>query len=154
MAARAPVADWNDLQPLTRWLAERGRGVSMDDVEQLVEELGARVLAWFGDEVDLWITPTVPGLPPRVGAWSELAPSDAFAAAVELGPFTAPFNVSGLPAATVPVAMSASGLPIGVQLVGKSFADALVLSVARALENALPWRDRPYPFLAAGAAVR
>ena len=80
------------------------------------------------------ITPTVPVAPIPVGAWRGLSPGQVLARAATVGPFTAPFNVSGQPAASLPVGVSSAGHPIGVQLVGKPFADALLLSVCRILE--------------------
>jgi aspartyl-tRNA(Asn)/glutamyl-tRNA(Gln) amidotransferase subunit A len=53
-------------------------------------------------------------------------------------PFSYPFNLSQQPACTLPFGLTSSGLPIGVQLVGPMFGDALVLRAARALESTLP----------------
>ena len=69
-----------------------------------------------------------------------LPPAEAFARYAELGPFTAPFNVGGQPAASLPAGFTEDGLPIGVQIAGKPLADALVLALARTLEEAMPWR--------------
>ena len=77
--------------------------------------------------------------PPVIGAWRDLAPDQAFAQAAELGAFTALFNVSGQPAASVPAGLSAAGWPIGVQLAGRLLADGVVLAVSRQLEEAIPW---------------
>lgn len=134
--ANIPVPDWTVVQPLTRWLAAHGRGLTADDVAARIERLGAQVLAWFGD-ADLWVTPTVPVRPPRVGAWRALTPEATLAEAARIGPFTAPFNASGQPALSFPAGKSADGLPIGVQLVGQPLADGLVLAVARQLEEAM-----------------
>jgi Asp-tRNA(Asn)/Glu-tRNA(Gln) amidotransferase A subunit family amidase len=60
-------------------------------------------------------------------------------------PNTQAFNISGQPAASVPLAMSKSGLPIGVQIVGRQAEDALVLSLAGQLERAAPWAGRRPP---------
>jgi len=147
-AAQAPVHDWSLVQPLTRWLGEKGRGVKREDIARLMVKMSRQVLEWFGD-VDLWLTPTVAVAPPCVGAWREMSPSDAFAEASTLGLFTAPFNISGQPAASIPAAMSREGLPIGVQLVGRAMEDATVLAVSRQLEEALPWRHR-HPIEIAG----
>jgi len=54
-------------------------------------------------------------------------------------PFTVPFNLTGQPAITVPAARTASGLPVGLQIVGHRFADDLVLRAAAAYERANPW---------------
>jgi amidase len=53
------------------------------------------------------------------------------------------FNVFGLPCVAVPVARSAKGLPIGVQLVGRPFEERIVLAAAAVLEEALGGRQRP-----------
>jgi Asp-tRNA(Asn)/Glu-tRNA(Gln) amidotransferase A subunit family amidase len=92
----------------------------------------------FGD-ADAWISPTVPVAPPRVGAWRGLPPEQVFAQATKLGIFTAPFNLSGQPAASVPAGMSREGHPIGVQIAGKPLADALVLAIAYQIEREAPW---------------
>ena len=69
-----------------------------------------------------------------MGAFAGLPPAQGFGEAAKLGAFTAPFNVTGLPAVSVPLGVSISGLPIGVQVAGRPFADGLVLAVARLLE--------------------
>jgi amidase len=137
-AAQAPVHDWALTQRVTRWLGEHGRGLRREDVARVMAKMSRQVLEWFGD-VDLWVTPTVAVAPPKIGAWRDLAPPDAFAEAVKLGVFTAPFNVSGQPAISLPAGMTRTGHPIGVQIVGRQNADATVLAVARQIEDALPW---------------
>jgi len=52
---------------------------------------------------------------------------------------TWPFDVSGLPAISVPCGFTASGLPIGLQIVGAPFAEAAVLTLAYAYEQATSW---------------
>jgi Asp-tRNA(Asn)/Glu-tRNA(Gln) amidotransferase A subunit family amidase len=125
------------------------------------EELRARVERHFAD-ADLWVTPTVPILPPKVGSVRrDDPPARTFAALAPLGAFTAPFNISGQPAATLPAAVSSSGLPIGVQLVGRLYDDATVLGASRQLEEELGRlrpsrhpRDRGGPFLDGSPADR
>ncbi len=140
-AAAAPIPDWSEVQPLTRWLAERGRGITLAQVQQGVAALEARILAWFGD-VDLVLTPTVAVPPPRVHAFRDLPPEQILAGILPIGAFTAPFNASGQPAASFPMGLDPEGLPMGAQLVGGKHADALVLQVAAQLEEALPFRGR------------
>jgi aspartyl-tRNA(Asn)/glutamyl-tRNA(Gln) amidotransferase subunit A len=53
--------------------------------------------------------------------------------------FTATFNLSGNPAATVPAGLNEAGLPIGLQIVGPLHADALVMRAAACFEAARPW---------------
>lgn len=143
-AATAPVYDWALTQPVTRWLGERGMRVSHEDVVRIIRRLGAVVLETFGD-VDVWVTPTVAVAPPAIGAWKELSPPEAFREATKLGVFTAPFNISGQPAASVPAGLSRKGHPIGVQIAGKPLADGMVLALARQIEQHMPWADRIAP---------
>ena len=98
------------------------------------------------DRVDLLLTPTWAQLPPRHGTLDY--DDDRYTARswlsrlFEYGPFTAPFNVGGHPAISLPLGESAEGLPIGVQLVAARGDDELLLAVAADLEQAMPWRDR------------
>jgi aspartyl-tRNA(Asn)/glutamyl-tRNA(Gln) amidotransferase subunit A len=82
--------------------------------------------------VDLLITPVmrVPAPPLADGGGSG---SSASAAA---------FNVFGLPAVSVPCGFTGSGLPIGLQIVGAQHADAAVLALAHAYEQATVWHRR------------
>jgi amidase len=137
----APVPWPSRLQPVTRWLHQAGRGLPPAAVRAAQDELARRILAWFGD-ADLVLTPAVPVPAPAIGAWRELAPRDAFARAAELGCFTAPFNITGQPAASIPAGVASWGVPIGVQLAGRALADATVLAVSRQLEAAMPWIGR------------
>ncbi|HEX6005984.1 MAG TPA: amidase, partial [Burkholderiales bacterium] len=54
----------------------------------------------------------------------------------------APFNVTGSPALAVPVGFTKSGLPLGMQIVGKPFSEALLYRVARAYERETQWNER------------
>jgi aspartyl-tRNA(Asn)/glutamyl-tRNA(Gln) amidotransferase subunit A len=53
-----------------------------------------------------------------------------------------PFNHTGQPAITVPCGFTRSGLPVGLQIVGRRHADGAVLRAAAAFESARPWADR------------
>jgi amidase len=59
--------------------------------------------------------------------------------------FTIPHNIMGTPAMSLPLAMHSSGLPIGVQIAGRPADEHLVLQLATALEQAMPWRNRVPP---------
>lgn len=52
---------------------------------------------------------------------------------------TSPFDVFGLPAISIACGFTSSGLPIGLQIVGAPFAEATVLTMARAYEQATDW---------------
>jgi len=62
---------------------------------------------------------------------------------------TYPINFSGHPAASIPAGMAESDLPVGMQLIGRRYADADVLTASAAFERLRPWRDS-YRLAAAG----
>ena len=139
LIANTPLMRWSVAQPITRWLRDGGRGLKGANILALHQQLEARLLAWAGD--DLWLTPTVAVLPPRVGAYSQQGdPETVFHEVAKIGAYTASANVTGQPAISVPAAVSKSGLPIGVQLTGPLLSEALLLQVARQLEEARPWK--------------
>jgi amidase len=142
-----PFMRWSLAQPVTRWLAEPGRRLRREEVEALHRRLEARMLADLGDATDITLTPTVAVPPPRVGAFAGLPPADAFRAAALIGAFTAGFNVTGQPAASVPLGLTSDGLPMGLQIGARRFADADVLQLSRQLEEAMPWRARTAPLV-------
>jgi aspartyl-tRNA(Asn)/glutamyl-tRNA(Gln) amidotransferase subunit A len=55
---------------------------------------------------------------------------------------TGPFNLTGLPALSVPCGFTASGLPIGLQLVGRPFGEADLLAAGHAFQQATEWHRR------------
>jgi aspartyl-tRNA(Asn)/glutamyl-tRNA(Gln) amidotransferase subunit A len=59
--------------------------------------------------------------------------------------FSYPFNFTGQPACTVPAGVTLAGLPVGLQIVGRRFADLTVLQAAAAFEAARPWAARRPP---------
>ncbi len=120
------------VEPTTRWLHELGKRGSNTAALEAGRALGRRVLAWFGD-TDVLVTPTVAILPPLVGSFAGLDGEGVFRAAAPIGALTAPFNVSGQPAISLPLAASKTGLPIGIQLVGRLGSDALLLALASRL---------------------
>jgi amidase len=72
-------------------------------------------------------------------------PTEGMARELETLRFTSQFNVSGQPAASVPMSSTADGLPIGVQLVGDYGREDVLIRVASQLEQAKPWADRRPP---------
>ncbi len=111
-----------------------------------------RPIGLFLDEYDLLLTPTLARLPAPHGTLDQDGAGqdarDWLRRILEYGPFTAPFNVSGHPAISLPLGQSREGLPIGVQLVAAVGREDLLLQVAAQLEEALPWRDRQPPVFA------
>jgi aspartyl-tRNA(Asn)/glutamyl-tRNA(Gln) amidotransferase subunit A len=92
----------------------------------------------FFDDYDLLLTPTTPiPAPPLHGP-------DAVEQARLLTRFTAPFNLTGLPALSLPCGVTASGLPIGLQIIAPPWAEAKILNAALAYEQATDWhRKKP-----------
>jgi len=144
--AWTPFVRWNRTQPITRWLGEAGRRLRIEDVALLHDTLKARFTSALA-LADIWVTPTVPLPPPLIGAFANMSPPDAFAAAARLGAFTAVANVTGHPAASIPMGLTSDGLPMGMQLVGSPSGEGDVLALSHELEEAMPWRARRPPRL-------
>jgi Asp-tRNA(Asn)/Glu-tRNA(Gln) amidotransferase A subunit family amidase len=60
--------------------------------------------------------------------------------------YTYPFNMTGLPAASIPSGWTKSGLPIGMQIVGKRYDEKTDLQVSKAFEDIAPWQDKKPQF--------
>jgi amidase len=144
VVADMPLVRWSRAQAVTRWLAEAGGTLDGEKVRALRRKIAARHLRAY-NEVDVWLTPTVAIPSPEVGAFARLPPAEAFRGAAELGAFTASFNITGQPAASVPLGLTREGLPMGLQIAGRELADDVVLAVSRQLEVAAPWRGRRAP---------
>ncbi len=108
----------------------------------------ARKLTWWDsvrplfEKYDLLLTPTVsvPALP--VGRLNpEHWPQHPWYWIGWAG-FSYPFNFTGQPAATCPAGFTLSGLPVGLQIVGRRFADLTVLQASAAFEQARPWAQK------------
>jgi amidase len=138
--------DFDLLEPINRALAEEAVATTSPDMTVSVYRLQAfvRALTALWDEVDVLVTPTL-ALPPVPIGWTfedtDGDPHAAFLRQFLFTPFTAPFNVSGQPAMSLPLHRTADGLPIGVQFVGRPFAEATLVRLAAQLEQARPWID-------------
>lgn len=88
----------------------------------------------FHRAFDLLVTPTL--AVPAFDVGRECPPSADNKRWTDWTPFTYPFNLTGQPAASIPCGFTQSGLPVGLQIVGPRYADALVLRAARAFESA------------------
>jgi amidase len=93
----------------------------------------AQINAWWNDGWDVLVTPTNRRPAWRIGSGK---------GALDAGVFPPPFSFSGQPAMSLPVAQSADGLPIGVQIVGAYGREDVLFNVAWQLESAMPWADR------------
>ena len=99
---------------------------------------------WWEDGWDVLVTPTITRPSPLVGEIvpSADAPMDAFMRSGALLPFCVPFNVTGQPAISLPLHMSADGLPIGVQFVAAAGREDVLFRLAAQLEADVRWSDR------------
>ncbi len=110
--------------------------------EDSCHALNLRLVDLFHD-VRLLVTPTVAGVPPP----QSLDGAGLINEVVDINwvKLTYPFNMTRSPAATVCAGLSATGLPVGLQLIGPQHADLVVIRSAAALEAALGF-DRIAPF--------
>src|SRR5258707_14526646 len=93
----------------------------------------ARELALWHQKYDLLLAPVTPTAGPPV---ETLYNSDAFPRWTKGAPYTLPCNLTGQPAASMPAGLTKAGPPAGLQIVGASRADHLVLKAMRAYESA------------------
>jgi len=112
----------------------------------LLRKTRARVGAWFTD-VDLLVGPTVPIPAPTIGTSTISVDGVEAELRSQMTRFTAPYNFTGLPAISVPCGFSQDGMPLGMQLAARPWAEALLVSMAHAYEQATDWHLR-YPPLA------
>jgi aspartyl-tRNA(Asn)/glutamyl-tRNA(Gln) amidotransferase subunit A len=135
-AKLAAGVDEDLLDPGFAAAAALGRAVTLPDylaAEQERAALGTH-MSLFHRKWDLLVTPTLP-IPAFTAGRNvpEGWPDEHWQSWT---PFTYPFNLTQQPAATVPCGLTSAGLPIGLQIVGARYADALVLRAARAYEAA------------------
>ena len=107
-------------------------------------ELAGRIQSIF-DEVDVVITPGTATGPSRIGAYRRLGAVSTLALVAARVPFQAMFNVTGQPAAVVPWGLDGDGVPVSIQLVGRPFDEATLLSLGAQIESARPWAHRRPP---------
>ena len=107
---------------------------------------GGQVFDGLLNEYDFILTPVTTAPPPLIGELSLNQPYDVFVQNIlKASPITALFNMTGLPAMSVPLHINAAGLPIGVQFAGPFGGEAKLLSLASQLELAAPWADKQPP---------
>ena len=127
---------------IAEW-ARGGAGLSGERVFRGYSQMGAMRDAAVAATrpFDMLLSPTAP-MPAFAAEWA--GPSNDPARPFEHIAFTLPFNMSEQPAASINCGTTASGLPIGLQIVGQRFDDLGVLQVSRAFEQLRP-AQRPWP---------
>jgi len=139
------------LDPLTRWLMNRGRALSARDLAEALTALSAYERSFIRQlsRFDAVLTPALALTPRPIGWYDQVDPERNFAQQVQYTPFTSMVNVSGLPAIVLPVHQTAQGLPMGVQLIGRPGGEATLLALGAQLERHFRWQHRvaPEPWL-------
>ncbi|MDQ3758120.1 MAG: amidase family protein, partial [Actinomycetota bacterium] len=84
--------------------------------------------------------------PLPIGALRDDAdPARDFAVQTAFTPFTAAWNMTGMPAASLPLHQTPGGLPVGVMLAARPAQEHLLLALCAQVEEAAPWHDRRPP---------
>ncbi|MFF3645269.1 amidase [Streptomyces sp. NPDC002564] len=159
-AASGRPVDASTLEPVTLAGHRYGQRISGPrfiaalDVRNRV----ARSLARFFGAYDVLLTPTLPELPVPLGADARSAETldghGWLRHILDRSPFTAPFNVAGTPAMSVPATPDErTGLPIGMQFAAGHGREDLLFRLAGQLEQASPWADRTPRIWAGDAAI-
>ena len=139
--------DEQGFEPLNLTLAAMGNTHSAATYIESVCKMQAitrRAAAWWENGYDLLLTPTLAEPPPPIGEFdaTEAEPDRPFTRPLAFAIFTSPFNITGLPAISLPLGWSEHGLPVGVQLAGAYGREDLLIRIAAQLEAAAPWADR------------
>ena len=145
------------LDPGLLAVLERAASLSAVDLAHALQQRNAYYtgVRQFMDlqRFDLLLTPTLPVTAFTAGLDEPDGWQRATLAPLDWTPFTFPFNLTGQPAATVPCGFDRSGLPIGLQIVGRWRDDSTVLRAAAAFESAMPWTDFKPPLGSPEAAA-
>ena len=93
---------------------------------------------------DVYLTPVMGTPPPPIGYIDpvRLEPREVNRRQAEAFPFTPPFNFTGQPSLSLPLAQSSEGLPIGMMFTARYGDEATLFRLAAQLETALPWAAR------------
>ena len=137
----------DDFEPFILSMAKRGRAMSAADYLLTVQDAqrASRDVARFFQDFDIWLTPTLGTPPPPLGTFAYSPENDPFEHRRKMAafsPFTYICNVTGQPAASVPLYWNDDGLPIGVHLAAPFGDEATIFALAAQMEEARPWAPR------------
>ncbi len=128
---------------------EPGFALSADDYLAATAARGPLLRAFCRDvfgTVDILALPSCPVPAPTIAETDTGGDARFVAVANAMGALVGPFNYLGLPALSVPMGFDGNGMPVGLQLVGRPFAEGRLLQAAHAFEQASGWtRRRPHP---------
>ena len=142
--------DDGDIEPWTMFIAERASmfpPAAVIGAQKAMTTFRRDTATWWADGFDLLLTPTCLRPAPTLG---EMAPDNDDLMGVQVttlhySQLTQPFNVTGQPAISLPLARSREGLPIGLQFVAPYAREDLLLSLAGQLESEYRWADERAP---------
>jgi amidase len=139
--------DRNHLEPITFKIFENAGQYSAADVIKAKLDLNVvrRQVAEFFQNCDLLMTPTLAQHPVPLGTvhLDQKIPIDEwYYRTAQFNTFTNLSNATGYPAVSLPLCQSKAGLPIGIQFIAGFGREELLIRVASAFEQALPWIDR------------
>jgi amidase len=143
--------DWEKVEPHIahgRALASETGAFDYVLAARTLEKLSRQEVARWGRDFDVLLTPTSAILPPIAGETMRAAhatPDQPVFDVVASVAFTAFGNVTGLPAASLPLYWNEQGVPVGVQLVAGPWQDGDLLALSAQVERARPWADRRPP---------
>ena len=135
------------LERRTRMLARLGSFFSdrrMDSLRAAELALDRRIQSIF-DDVDVVVTPGNAKGPSRIGAYQRRGGVSTLLAVAQRVPYQQIWNLTGQPAAAVPWDFDGDGLPLAIQLVGRPYDEATLLSLSAQIEAARPWAHRRPP---------
>jgi amidase len=139
------------LEPATLKMIERAENLTLAEVMDSFEVMRQTrfTVGQFFDGYDLLLTPSLSLLPQPHGMFStkrdDLDPREFWENDFRIFQHMGLYNVAGTPSISLPLAQSESGLPIGVQFAAGFANEALLIRIARAFEEAMPWIDRKPP---------
>ena len=141
---REPRED--ELEPMT-WAALQGsRAVTGEQAFWGYQELRMlmRGVVQRFDSFDVYLCPVMTAPPPRIGFSdpASVTPRDLGKRQMAMFPFAALFDFTGQPSLSLPLGMSAQGLPIGMMFTGRYADEATLYRLAGQLEKELPWAQR------------
>jgi amidase len=142
------VSDASQIEPLNAAFATRARETSSFEYVRAFKRLQeyGRTVAAFCAGYDVVLTPTLARPPVPVGWVREPEdPWEQHARAMEFAPYTAPANVAGLPAASVPFGWTENGLPVGIQLLASAGGEPVLLRLSAQIEEVRPWAEKRTP---------
>lgn len=136
----------HELEPLTWAALKNGRKVTGAQAFrgwQDLRVLNRKTLAFFEDW-DVYLCPVMGTPVPEVGLLDPVTvePRELNRRQAEVFPYTPPFNFTGQPSLSLPLAHSSNGLPIGMMFTARFADEATLFRLAAQLEKEAPWKDR------------